>query len=230
MLAWVYNRRTMKTSIAVLVSGGLDSDVLLTELASRHERVFPVYIRQGLFWETAELYWLKKYLTIVEATHKRIQPLTILSSPMDDLYGDHWSTGRKPVPAARSRDEAVYLPGRNMVLSVKAAVFCVLRDIGTLALGSLGGNPFPDARPAFFRQWGKVLSSGLGKSISIVAPYRRNTKQSVIRRGRRMPLQLSFSCIDPIGRRHCGMCNKCAERRRAFRDAGVIDQTDYATT
>jgi 7-cyano-7-deazaguanine synthase len=28
---------------------------------------------------------------------------------------------------------------------------------------------------------------------------------------------------------HCGNCNKCRERREAFRDAGVPDRTRYAT-
>jgi 7-cyano-7-deazaguanine synthase in queuosine biosynthesis len=27
---------------------------------------------------------------------------------------------------------------------------------------------------------------------------------------------------------HCGDCNKCRERREAFRDAGVEDRTRYA--
>ncbi len=133
------------------------------------------------------------------------------------------------MPGARSRDEAVYLPGRNMILSVKAAVFCSMNDISEIAIGSLDHNPFPDASLSFFRAWGNVLSMGLGRPIQISAPYRRLSKVDVIRRGRDLPLELSFSCIAPKGKLHCGRCNKCAERRHAFKAAGVPDKTKYAS-
>src|SRR6185295_11946541 len=107
------NRR----SICVLVSGGLDSDVLLVAMARRYSRVYPVYIRQGLKWEAVELFWLKRFLRAIG--NNRIRPLQILNLPMDDVYGAHWSTGREPVPGARTADAAVYLPGRNLVLTVK---------------------------------------------------------------------------------------------------------------
>src|ERR1700704_5980032 len=105
------------TSICVLVSGGLDSDVLLAEAAQKYKHVWPVYIRQGLAWENVEVFWLKMFLASLA---EKIQPLTILSVPMADLYGAHWSTGQGRIPGARTPDRAVYLPGRNLAISVKA--------------------------------------------------------------------------------------------------------------
>jgi 7-cyano-7-deazaguanine synthase len=214
-----------KSSVGVLVSGGLDSDVLLAEMTRRYPVVWPIYIRQKLAWETVELYWLQKFLAAIPGT--RVQPLQILSLSMTDVYGDHWSTGRRPVPGATSPDAAVYLPGRNLALTVKAAVFAVMHHVPTLALGSLGHNPFPDATPAFFRRWGNALALGLGKPLRVIAPYRHLSKVDVIRRGAEFPLELSFSCIRPQGRWHCGQCNKCAERHRAFRAARITDRTHY---
>jgi 7-cyano-7-deazaguanine synthase len=212
--------------VGVLVSGGLDSSVLLAELARRYNQVWPIYIRQGLRWESAEIYWLRRFLRQIHA--RSLRPLQVFSLPMGDLYGSHWSTGKRKVPGAQSRDTAVYLPGRNMILSVKAAVFCSLHKIPELALGSLDGNPFADAAPKFFKRWGQALSTGLRHPLRLVAPYRHLSKAEVIRRGRAWPLELTFSCIAPRGRRHCGRCNKCAERRRAFRQAGIKDPTRYA--
>jgi len=248
-----------KSSICVLVSGGLDSDVLLCELAKKYRKVHPVYIRQGLAWEKVEIYWLRRYLKSITLTPipsplsmerdkkqyknrtlsllkgeggqrpgEGVQPLVILSLAMRDLYGRHWSTGQKPVPGRRSRDSAVFLPGRNLALSVKAAVFCALKKIPLLAIGSLDHNPFPDASPHFFKRWGTALGEGLGWPLQINAPYRQRSKADVIRIGRRWPLELSFSCIAPEGKLHCGRCNKCVERRRAFRAAGIEDKTRYA--
>jgi 7-cyano-7-deazaguanine synthase len=49
----------------------------------------------------------------------------------------------------------------------------------------------------------------------------------VLKRGAEMPLQHTFSCIHPVRGRHCGHCNKCAERQRGFTEAGMDDPTSY---
>jgi 7-cyano-7-deazaguanine synthase len=47
--------------------------------------------------------------------------------------------------------------------------------------------------------------------------------------GRDMPLELTFSCIDPVDGLHCGRCNKCAERQKAFRSIDLEDPTRYGS-
>jgi 7-cyano-7-deazaguanine synthase len=212
----------VKRSVCALVSGGLDSCVLVAELAKTYRRVYPVFIRQGLVWETAELCALRRFLP-----HVRHQPLTILHLPAGDVYGNHWSTTGRRVPGAKTRDEAVYLPGRNLMLLSKAAVFCELHKIPVIAVGTLGHNPFPDATPKFFADFARVAGVALSFKFQISAPFRTLSKKKVIQRGRQLPLHLSFSCVAPRQGRHCGRCNKCAERRRAFRVAGVTDKTNY---
>ena len=61
----------------------------------------------------------------------------------------------------------------------------------------------------------------------MLRPYASLTKSEVMQRGRDLPLGLTFSCMHPVAGRHCGGCNKCAERRRAFADAGLPDPTEY---
>jgi 7-cyano-7-deazaguanine synthase len=214
---------------------------MLVELAKTYRHVYPVYVRQGLAWETAELRALRKFLSIVAASHARggqqrsfgatIQSLTVLDLPARDLYGEHWSTTGRDVPGEKTCDGAVYLPGRNLLLLSKAAVFCAQHGLGTIAIGSLGHNPFPDATPEFFRDFAAAASSALGHRVKIIAPFRSLTKEQVIRRGIRLnlPLHLSFSCIASRRGRSCGRCNKCSERRRAFREAGIEDKTRYGS-
>jgi 7-cyano-7-deazaguanine synthase len=218
----------VKRSVCALVSGGLDSCVMLATLTRQYRRVYPVFIRQGLIWETAELRSLRRYLRAARLRH---EPPTILHLPANDLYGSHWSTTGRRIPGAKTPDEAVYLPGRNLMLLSKAAVFCGLQEIDTIAVGSLGHNPFPDATPKFFRGFSAAASEALNSRVRVIAPFRTLTKEQVLRRGLRfhLPLHLSFSCIAPKDGLHCGRCNKCAERRRAFREVGVEDLTRYAT-
>ena len=156
----------------------------------------------------------------------RLRPLRVIEVPLRSTYGPHWGLTGRGIPGARTADAAVELPGRNVLLLAHAAVACVRHGITTLALGTLAGNPFGDATPAFFRAMAGCLSRALGRSVRILTPLRGWTKTQVIREAG-MPLALTFSCLSPSGTRHCGRCNKCAERRRAFRIAGVDDPTDY---
>jgi 7-cyano-7-deazaguanine synthase len=212
-------------SVAILVSGGLDSAILLGESLRGNESVYPLYVRSGHFWEDVELEHLKQLVSAMTSTV--LQPLQILELPVVDLYPDHWSVTGKGVPDEKTADNAVFLPGRNVLLLSKAMVWCHFHQIRRVALGALGSNPFPDATPEFFSAYQDVVNQALDGNVQVLLPYAGFSKREVIRRGRSLPLELTFSCIRPVNRRHCGRCNKCAERRRAFVDAGMADRTIY---
>jgi 7-cyano-7-deazaguanine synthase len=212
-------------ALAVLVSGGLDSAILLAESLHAYRAVYPLYVRHGLFWEDAELSHLRSFLEVVRTP--ALQPLRVLEMPVADLYDDHWSITGKNVPDAGSADEAVFLPGRNLLLLAKAVLWCRLHRVGAVALAPLESNPFADATPAFFAACQAVVNQAVGGDVEVLRPYAQLGKAEVMRRGRGLPLHLTFSCIRPVAGRHCGTCNKCAERRRAFAAAGMTDPTEY---
>jgi len=214
-----------RAGMVVLVSGGLDSLCLIHALLRQGHVVFPVHLRCGLVWETAELFWLRRWLGRIR--HPHLKPLSILHVPLRSVYGHHWSVSGRSVPSARSADRAVYLPGRNVLLLSHAAIFASLRGVSILAIGLLAGNPFGDARPEFLMRLARGLSQALSHPIRIETPLRRFTKAKLIALFRMQPFHLSFSCLQPHGLRHCGRCNKCAERKQAFRHAGVPDPTNY---
>jgi 7-cyano-7-deazaguanine synthase len=219
-------------STAVLLSGGLDSAVLLVEEAARGQ-VQPIYVSAGLSWERAERAAVTQYLGAIAAKHP-LPPLASLSVDMTDIYpAAHWAVQGHP-PGYHTPDEQVYLPGRNIILLGKAGVYCASAGIGRLVLGTLDHNPFPDATPAFRSAMESALSLGLGHRLTIEAPYARVSKTEVIRRGVALgvPLALTLSCMNPVeekGRaQHCGVCSKCRERHHAFVAAGIDDPSDYA--
>jgi 7-cyano-7-deazaguanine synthase len=212
--------------VAALASGGLDSSVMLRDLA-RRATVCPVYVRTGLLWESAEIYWLERFLA--EAEIGDHEPLTVLDLPVADLYGDHWSLNGQNVPGFDTSLDSNYLPGRNLLLLSKVVVFCALRDIDTIAMAPLADNPFPDGTPQFFGDFARVAATAVTHPLSIETPFRQMEKSEVIRRGEGLPLELTFSCIQPVGRHHCGDCTKCAERQQGFAAAGVEDRTEYRT-
>jgi 7-cyano-7-deazaguanine synthase len=201
-------------ALAVLISGGLDSAILLGDALPRHDAIYPLYIRCGLYWENAELNHLRRYLKALACP--ALRPLVILEQPVGDLYGAHWSITGDNVPDAHSEDEAVFLPGRNVLLLPKSLLWCHLNNLPALALGSLGTNPFPDASPDFFQSMQNVVNQGVHGKVEIRLPFAGLKKKDVMRLGKNLPLELTFSCIQPIDDERCGKCNKCAEWQQAF--------------
>ncbi len=213
--------------VGVLVSGGLDSAILVAEEALSGHEVTPIYCREGLFWEEVEIAWLHRFLGSIRRANLR--SLVELQMPLLPLVGSkHWSISGKNTPMAETADGAVYLPGRNLLLLSAAATYAAQNGITEILLASLSENPFPDATLEFFASMSKTVQLGLGAEITFRAPYRALSKKELIERWSELPLHLTFSCIHPVRGNHCGKCNKCAERRKAFHEAGVADRTRYA--
>ena len=220
---------------AVLLSGGLDSAVLLAEEAASGE-VQPVYVVAGLAWERAEQAIVSRFLA---TSLNGVRPLVSLTVDMRDVYAaTHWAVEGRP-PAYHTPDEDVYLPGRNVILLAKAAVYCAAAKVERIVLGTLAHNPFPDATPEFRTAMARALSLGLAHDLRIDAPYAGTSKADVVRRGAALgvPFELTLSCMNPpsaISHQpsaiHCGVCSKCRERHDAFVEAGVPDPTTYAKT
>lgn len=213
------------TATLALVSGGADSAVMLSLLARRPGRIHPVYLRFGLRWEAAELAHLRRFLRA--ARIPRLAPLVVLDLPVRVSYGRHWSVTGRRVPGTRSNDRLMYLPGRNLLLIARGAVHAAKIGAGTIAIGTLKGNPFPDATPAFRSLMAAAAGRALHRTLRVVAPLATMSKAAVLAAGRRLPLHLTFTCASPVRGRHCGRCNKCAERRMGFREAGIPDLTGY---
>ena len=212
--------------VAVLASGGLDSAVLTAEYLGEGRAVQPIYVRFGLAWEETEETHLRRFLDTLQSSGLR--PLVTLALPVADTYGAHWSLSADDVPDADTPDEAVYLPGRNLLLLAKSSIWCALHGYPTIALGTLKGNPFADSSREFFGDVESLVRTAVDHRLEIATPFSELDKAHVLELGRFLQLQHTFSCINPTAGVHCGRCNKCAERQRAFEEASIDDVTTYA--
>jgi 7-cyano-7-deazaguanine synthase len=171
---------------------------------------------------------LRAARTSGKGTRDSIADLVIFDLPLRDLYGAHWSLSGQNVPDNASRDDAVYLPGRNALLLLKPAIWCQMRGLRQLALGVLASNPFSDATAAFCDCFTALVRQATGGELQVLRPFATLQKREVMLLGANLPLELTFSCIAPANGLHCGRCNKCAERQAAFALVNRPDPTRYA--
>jgi 7-cyano-7-deazaguanine synthase len=211
----------------LLLSGGVDSAILLDQQLNRGWRVVPFYICTGSVWQDCELASVERFLAAIE--RRALQDLVVFEMPLADLYGNHWSMTGDEVPDDSSPDEAVFLHGRNPLLLTKPALWCATHGIQQLAIATLSNNPFADATPEFFASFQAMIGVATGAAVHISRPFEKLTKSRIMEMGRHLPLAITFSCLAPVGVLHCGRCNKCAERQLAFRNAGIDDATVYAS-
>ena len=207
--------------IGTLFSGGLDSAILLADLLRQGYRVQPFYVRTGTRWESAERTAVNRFLSAIDC--EKLQSLVELEMPVSDLYGNHWSLGEELVPSEECPDESVYLLGRTPLLLLKAAIWCSENGISKLSLATLSSNPFEDNSPEFFQNFESMIEIATGSRVDIVLPFSDRTKEEVLRLGASLPLDLTFSCLAPVDGRHCGQCNKCGERKKAFASLALKD-------
>ena len=219
---------------AVLASGGMDSCILLANTA-KQGIAHPIYVETGIPWEWAEKQMLQNFIDAVD--NPNIRPVTTLQLPVQPLYGtSHWTMSGETVPGYEEPDETVYIPGRNIILITLAAIWCSLNDVHRIVIGSLAGNPFPDATPDFFQSIANSNATGLDHPLTVEAPMRHLHKEDILAaNAKTLPLHLTLTCANPqldddkTTIIHCAACNKCRERHEAFIEAGIPDNTLYTT-
>ena len=223
---FITSKKLINYPTAVLVSGGLDSAILLADMVNhKFPKVWPIFIQCGLYWEKTELQYLKKFINALKAPN--LGELVVLDIPVSDLYKDHWSLTGINVPDTESPDEAVFLPGRNVLLTAKSLLWCNLNQVKSLSLAVLESNPFPDATDSFFLGMEQAINESVSGNVKLLRPYAGMHKTDVLKLGREAPLEHTFSCIYPTNGIHCGKCNKCAERKNGFINASMKDPTSY---
>src|SRR6185369_16849458 len=71
----------------LLLSGGIDSAVLLDQLLSCGWRVVPFYVRTGCVWQAEESAAVERFLA--QVAQPSLMDLVVFDMPLGDLYGEH---------------------------------------------------------------------------------------------------------------------------------------------
>jgi len=211
--------------LILLYGGGVESAALLEHLLAEGRLVWPVYEHWGLHWDDCALLYALRACQHYQ--RENLHPLIEIRDSRRDVLADHWSVTGVNVPQTGDSPLAMEIPARNMsLLGIAAAQFASLPDLH-LVIGTTADNKFSDGTRAFFNECEQAMTIEYRCSVTIMTPLITMSKQDVIRSCDPATLALSFSCVNPLENRHCGLCYKCGRRKHAFQQAGVKDPTIY---
>jgi 7-cyano-7-deazaguanine synthase len=142
------------------------------------------------------------------------------------------------VPEA-GEDEAIgesvpvtYVPFRNAHFLAAAVSWAEVLGAGKILIGAVeeDSSGYPDCRPAYYDAFNTLIRMGTKDGeIEVVTPLIRMRKREIVQLGVELgaPLHVSWSCYSGEAEA-CGVCESCALRLRAFREAGAVDSIPYA--
>ena len=221
----------MPDSATVLLSGGLDSAVLL-HYAARRLQAKPLYALSFHYgqrhareldmarWQAAKAGTTEHILLDLRPYRELIAGASALlegAAPVPDLAS---------LDAEARRQPPTYVPNRNLVMLSLAAAFAESRACQTVLYGAQAQDEYGywDCTPEFIACLNRTLALNRRCPVTVAAPFADLPKSAGVRLGAELGVDFAhtWSCYRGEDR-PCGACPTCVERRRAFADAGLAD-------
>lgn len=213
----------------ILLSGGVDSCVLLAEALAQGKRCL------SLSFDYGQRHYQELAAAADIAEHYGVEHLVLCLDPA--AFGsssllDATSSVPKGDELANEGIPSTYVPGRNTLFLAYAMGQAELRGASEIHYAAHVDDAagYPDCRPSFVEAFQGLLNvaskqSVEGQGIRLVAPFLKMTKGEIIRRGQELqsPMEMTWSCYAPQGDAPCGECLACTLRCKAFNSAGIID-------
>ena len=215
----------------------MDSTVCAT-LAARDYDSYGIHFSYGQRTEAHELQsardvaaavGLKKLLELKMDLFRQIggSALTDSSIAVPDAEAMENSAER------RGNDVPVtYVPFRNAHFLSAAVSWAEVIGAATVFIGAVeqDSSGYPDCRPAYYDAFNRLIREGTKDGeIAVVTPLIRLKKAEIVKLGVELgaPYHVTWSCYSGETEA-CGVCESCALRLRAFREAGAVDPIPYA--
>jgi 7-cyano-7-deazaguanine synthase len=223
----------------VLSSGGLDSTTAMAMAKEEGYEIYSLSFRYG-----------QRHSLELEAARRVAKALGAKEHLVMDIdlarIGGSALTDDLDVPKARTDEEikkgtpVTYVPGRNTIFLSYALAWAEVVGASDIFLGvnAIDYSGYPDCRPEYIEAFEHLanLATKTGAEgltpIRIRAPLMRMTKAEIIRKGVKLGVDygMTHSCYDPpADGKACGYCDSCLLRKKGFREAGVVDPTDYVS-
>ena len=221
------------SKILCVISGGMDSATLLYKaIEEKENQVEAISFDYGQR-HSKELLYASNLCDELDISHAVIDISSITpyiggSALTDDIDvpEGHYSAPSMAVTV---------VPNRNAIMLSIAFGIAVARQSSAVAAAMHSGDHaiYPDCRPEFvdkFNAMQRTATEGYSDpGLYLWTPFIDKTKTDIAKEGLRLGIDYSmtWSCYKGEDL-HCGQCGTCYERKEAFREAGILDPTEYA--
>ena len=217
----------------VLLSGGMDSAVVLAEMRHAGFECHALSFDYGQR-HRVELGRAAEVAGMLGAASHRTARIDLRAFGASALTAD--------IAVPKDRDVAVahgipvtYVPARNTIFLAHALAMAESTGARDIAIGvnAIDYSGYPDCRPEFVEAFERLANLATRAGVEAAArgerwmrvhvPLLRMGKADIVRRGRALGVDLSrtISCYDPTpAGTPCGRCDACQLRERGFREAG----------
>lgn len=213
----------------VILSGGLDSAVILAEAVKEHgkKEVAALFFDYGAKHSDREGFGSESlaghYGVLWDWCDLRCLPRLLKSTLLQ---------GGAALPLGEYSDETQRLtvvPFRNGIMLAVAVGWAASIGASEVLIGSHAGDQavYPDCRPAFTEPFSQAAEAGTYEGVRVRAPFAGLTKAEIVKRGHRLKVPWGYTWSCYTGRPHpcppCGSCGACHSRSAAFLEAEVPD-------
>jgi 7-cyano-7-deazaguanine synthase len=213
-----------KKKCVVVLSGGPDSATVAYWAKAQGYQIYPITFNYGQI-AVKETEAAQTIAAKLGTTTKIIN-----LSALKEIFSSVTTLCNTNIPLTAEFSSPIIVPFRNAIfLSVAVAYASAVcaKEIFYGAHGSDEAN-YPDCRKEFYEAFEKAAQLGTEQDITIKAPFNVYKKSELLKEATKLgvPLELTWSCYRD-GERHCGKCESCVNRKKAFQEAGLTDPTSY---
>jgi 7-cyano-7-deazaguanine synthase len=208
----------------IVLSGGPDSVTVAYWAKKQGYQIYPITFNYGQI-AVKETQAAQKIAEKLDTTTKIID-----LSALKEIFSDVTSLCNTNIPLTSEFSAPIIVPFRNAIFLSAAVAYAVAVGADTIFYGAQGSDePFyPDCRREFYEAFEKAARLGTCQEITIQAPFSGKHKSELFKAGAKLgvPFELTWSCYRDSAK-HCGKCESCNNRKKAFKEAGIADPTKY---
>lgn len=218
-----------KQKAIVVLSGGMDSGVLLADYSQKVDIVLAVFFYYGSKHNDKEM---KCAEFLADKYGVKLQKIE-LPFINDCFKSSLLESSDEEIPEGHYEAEnmkSTVVPFRNGIMLAIAAGIAESVEADMILLGSHSGDHaiYPDCRPEFNKAFAEAVHFGTYNSVQMKAPYADISKIGIAKIGYELgfPFEHTWTCYK--GQEvHCGKCGSCVERKEALSCDGNVDPTVY---
>lgn len=218
----------MGEKAVLLLSGGMDSAVLLADSISKYDQVTAISFNYGAKHNARELVCAAK-LAAKYSVERKVVSLEFMNS----LYTSSLLASGEAVPDGTydtANMQSTVVPFRNGIMISACVGYAETTGAQTVLIGSHSGDHpvYPDTRDEFVAAISEAARIGTYCEVRVLAPFSKIGKADIAKIGRMrgVDFSLTWTCYKGL-ELHCGTCAACNERKSALGFQQGTDPTDY---